>query len=67
METHRNLNIVSAILCLGALLLGYPKRESLRGPRRWFYIGLLVAAAIIVLIAGHLGGKMVFGENYLPF
>jgi len=67
MEPHRNLNIASAILCLGALPLGFRQRETLRGPRGWVYIGLIAASTLLVLIAGHLGGKMVFGENFLPF
>lgn len=67
MEPHRNLNLSSAALCLGALLLRYRQRETLRGLRSWIYMSLIIVSVLLVLIAGHLGGKMVFGENYLPF
>jgi uncharacterized membrane protein len=67
MLTHRNLNIAAALTCLGALALriGFP-RQFEKG-LRWFYMLLLSVCALLLLVAGHLGGKMVFGQGYLPF
>jgi uncharacterized membrane protein len=66
MLPHRNISIASAILCLAALLLAR-RPEPLTAAQGWIFRGLIAASTLLVLYAGHLGGKMVFGENYLPF
>ena len=67
MVTHRNMNVAAALLCMGALALrlGLPRQFASR--LRWLYLLLLSVCAVLLLVAGHLGGKMVFGQGYLPF
>ncbi len=67
METHRNLNLLVSILCVAALMLRIKKRNALEGGSKWTYLGLILLSAVLLALSGHLGGKMVFGENYLPF
>ncbi len=66
MITHRNLNYVVTGLCLLALGIRVAQRR-LAGYLHAVYLTFVIAAAIIVLISGHLGSKMVFGLKYLPF
>jgi hypothetical protein len=67
MSQHRNLNLAAGVLCFAALPLRL--RQAGRPGFRPSWLGLLLtgAAAVLVLVAGHLGGKMVFGPKYLPF
>lgn len=67
METHRNLNLLVTALCVAALALRIRKRNALEGGPKWSYLGLILLSAALLTLSGHLGGKMVFGENYLPF
>lgn len=67
MVPHRNMNIAAGVLCLAALLLRLRRRNQSPVKPGWSYLLLVVAAAALVLVSGHLGGKMVFGSNYLPF
>lgn len=66
-NTHRNLNIIGATICLLALLMRVFISRTLAGKSRQLYLGLVIIASIVIMLAGHLGGKMVFGLNYLPF
>ena len=43
------------------------RRNRIEGAVKWIYLGLIFVSASLVGLAGHLGGKMVFGESYLPF
>ncbi len=67
MVPHRNMNIAAAVLCLAALVLRIWGKKRSGAPARWPYLLLLAGACALLLVAGHLGGKMVFGANYLPF
>ncbi len=69
MVPHRNMNVAAAVLCVAALVLRTALRErfSARGKGRWSYLLLVAGAGALLLVSGHLGGKMVFGPNYLPF
>ena len=64
---HRNLNSTAAALCLAAFLLRWKKCRTFERMHWRLYFLLLLAAGALVMISGHLGGKMVYGENYLPF
>jgi len=66
-ELHRNWAFVTLGLVVLALLLLVVRRNCLAGLWRWLYMLLVVAAVTTMGIAGHLGGVLVFGENYLPF
>lgn len=64
---HRNLIFASAILCLLCLLL---RLINWRWPNMFCrLLGLMgvVAAAAITGYSAHLGGRMVYGADFLPF
>ena len=65
--THRNLNLASGLICLLALAIQRAWRNGLNAKRRGIYLFLLCVATLTMLLAGHFGGKMVFGKDYLPF
>lgn len=67
MKLHRNLILATAVLTAAALALRLSKRNRLCGFWKVGYFGLTTAATLLMSVAGHLGGKLVFGENYLPF
>jgi uncharacterized membrane protein len=67
MVLHRNLNIGAAAACFIALALRFAGRGNFRGPSRLAYLLLVALGTFLVLFAGHLCGKMVFGKDYLPF
>lgn len=66
-DVHRTLVFVTAGLTVGALAVRLGARNRLRGALRGLYFVLLVGAVVLVGAAGHWGGKMVYGENFLPF
>lgn len=64
---HRNLMLTVAGLTVAAFVLRLVRRNRLAGALQWAYLALLVAAVGLVTVAGHIGAKLVFGEDYLPF
>ncbi len=64
---HRNLNIGFSLLLIIAAILRWASRPRLLGSRKLAYIGLLLVAGGLLFTAGHFGGEMVYGEDYLPF
>jgi uncharacterized membrane protein len=67
MVTHRTLNLTVASLVAVALVLRILRRNRLEGPWRIVYLGLVLLATGMVLVAADFGGRMVYGPNYLPF
>ena len=67
MSLHRNLNIAAVVLCLIAGILRFKIQNFPTGTLRVVYITVIALSCGLVMLAGHLGGKMVFGSNYLPF
>lgn len=68
MVPHRNMNIAAGLACLAALVIRVRLGRSLVGSKaRWPYLLLVGCAGVLLLVAGHLGGKLVFGRGYLPF
>jgi len=67
MVKHRTLNLSVATLAAIALVLRFSRRNQLDGPWRIVYLGLVFAATGLVLVAADLGGRMVYGPNFLPF
>lgn len=65
---HRNLMLAvsgASLLALSVRLgLG---RKQLVGLPRLLYLAILIAAAGLLTVGAHLGGKLAFGERYLPF
>ena len=66
-ELHRNLAFLVLLICLIALVTRFRARKNLTGVVQWLYLAMMVAAAGLIGFVGHLGGKMVYGENFLPF
>jgi uncharacterized membrane protein len=64
---HRNVMLLSFALVVVAAILRWALRGQLAGPRKAAYLGLVLLAAALVLFGGHLGGRLVFGDSYLPF
>lgn len=64
---HRNLAIGAACACLAALAVRFIRHNKLAGPFKVTYLSLLLAALVTIGLAGHVGGKLAFGEGYLPF
>jgi uncharacterized membrane protein len=67
MVKHRALNFVVAGLCLVALGVRWQRRQQMLGPWRVAYLVMIFAATALVLISGSLGGRLVYGPDYLPF
>jgi len=64
---HRNVMLAVFGLALGAAGLRWARSTPLSGVRRVAYLGCVFLAAFLVLLGGHLGGRLVFGDTYLPF
>jgi uncharacterized membrane protein len=64
---HRNLNIAAGLICAGGLAVRLAMRNSLQAKWKWVYFLFMWSCGAALFIAGHLGGKMVFGSDYLPF
>lgn len=66
-DLHRNLAFAVLFICLCALAVRWRARKAFTGAVRWAYLALMLVAASLIGFVGHLGGKMVYGENFLPF
>jgi len=66
-ETHRNLALLVLLVCIIALVLRFKSRKNFSGAVQWIYLALMAVAVGLIGFVGHLGGKMVYGENFLPF
>jgi uncharacterized membrane protein len=64
---HRTIMLAVFGFVLASLAVRLIYRNRLNGPRRLVHLLFLFAAAAIVGVGGHLGGKMVHGEQFLPF
>jgi uncharacterized membrane protein len=65
---HRNLMLAlsgASLLALGIRL--QRGRDRLVGLPRALYLAVLLAASALLVYGAHLGGKLAFGERYLPF
>jgi len=63
---HRTFGLITAILSLTCMLLWIRKQKNSSRRVVWLFRFLLLAAAILVGLAGHTGGELVYGEGY-PF
>jgi uncharacterized membrane protein len=64
LEWHRWIGATAAVATLGAALTaGSAERGSTRA--RWIYRFALFGAAALVGIAAHLGGRLVWGSDFL--
>ena len=65
MEWHRWTGTIAAGLTLAAAAAAGGRDCSAAAPRVWVYRVALLAAAGLVAAAGHLGGALVWGEEFL--
>ena len=63
---HRTLGLITAALALGCLLSRLAQHRKPNVTRRWLFRLLVLAALVIVGMAGHTGGELVYGKGY-PF
>lgn len=64
-ELHEHTGI-ALLAILGAGLVVRILWDRLKvEPLKWLYLLLMTASAILVLVVGHLGGSITFGENFL--
>ncbi|MFH1068716.1 MAG: DUF2231 domain-containing protein [Candidatus Glassbacteria bacterium] len=63
---HRNFNISAGIVMLAALAVRLKMSDESTGRKRLPYLLLVVAATGLVVVGSHLGGMMVWGEDFLP-
>ncbi|MBI5508811.1 MAG: DUF2231 domain-containing protein [Deltaproteobacteria bacterium] len=65
---HRNVMlVVTVILATAVTVRLFHRRPPLSGYWRLLYLGLLLMSTALVALGGHYGGKMVYGEAFLPF
>lgn len=64
---HRNMMLLAAGALLVATITRWARRKEFAGGPRIVYLLLLLLAAALMSLGGHLGGKLVFGDAYLPF
>jgi uncharacterized membrane protein len=67
MSLHRNLNIAAAALACAGLVIRLRMQNKSRPLSIWLYHALIWSCGGALMLAGHMGGRMVFGANYLPF
>ena len=66
-DLHRNLMVTAfSTLCLAAGIRG-GLHKKYAGAVRWTCIALIALAAALAFAGAHQGGKLVYGENFLPF
>ncbi len=64
---HRNAMLTTAIICLVAVVIRWTRKHGLAGGWRVGYLALLTLAVVFLTIGSHLGGELVFGEDFLPW
>jgi uncharacterized membrane protein len=67
MVPHRNLNLAAGAIFFLAVALRIAGRNRWEGCLRLVNLALIAISTAFLMYAGHLGGKMVFGTEYLPF
>ena len=64
---HRNVMFLTFGFVLIAMAIRIFGRNRLHTNLRYVYLATLVCAVVAVTIGGHLGGKLVYGDEYLPY
>ena len=63
---HKHIIFTMAIFAIAALVVRISKRNVLTGKTKLAYLLFILIAVILIAAAGHIGGEIVFGENYFP-
>lgn len=64
---HRNVMFISFGFVVTALIYRIVRKRHMQGNERYAYLALLALADVIMGLGGHMGGELVFGDDYLPF
>jgi len=64
---HQNVMLAMVGACVLAFIVRVRSRNQPTGGITAVYLLLIVTAAFLCMVGGHLGAKMVFGPNYFPF
>jgi uncharacterized membrane protein len=64
---HEGLMFAVTGVAALALALRLARRNRLAGGWKAAYLALVAAAAVLVGVGGHWGGKLVYGKDFLPF
>ncbi len=64
---HRNLMISAAVVFFCSVVLRLLKKDAISGRIRLVYLGLVVMSVVLVVLGGHHGGQLVYGEAFLPY
>lgn len=64
-ETHESLGVITMCLALAAAGIRLAARNRLARLWGYAYAALIAGSAVLVAMAGHWGGMLAFGENYL--
>ncbi len=62
---HRNWMLATAALVVAAAGLRLGRGNRLDGPWRWVYLGLIAVGCGALIWGGHLGGQLVYGQDFL--
>ncbi|MDD5011642.1 MAG: hypothetical protein PHQ00_05925 [Phycisphaerae bacterium] len=66
-EAHEAVMLSFTVVTAIAFAVRLSRKNELTGAYKLIYLALLGIAGLLVMIGGHLGGKLVFGPDYLPF
>jgi uncharacterized membrane protein len=64
---HRNAMFACAAVCLTAATLRTVLRNRWQGLIPWVYLGILMVGCGLLGYGSHLGGELVYGDEFLPF
>ena len=64
---HRNMMFLTFGLTLVAFAWRWKRKGELSGAALRGYLALMALAAAFMSFGGHLGGELVYGEDFLPW
>jgi uncharacterized membrane protein len=64
---HRNFMLIAWAVVTAAIGIRLILKHRLFGAWRFGYLTLLLALMAVIAYGGHLGGRLVYGDDYLPF
>jgi uncharacterized membrane protein/nitrite reductase/ring-hydroxylating ferredoxin subunit len=64
---HRDLMVAACFLFAAAFVLRLWTKPHFDGILRRIHLGLLLLAVMLVIIGGHYGGQLAYGEDFLPY